>query len=193
MVIYDNAETSELLRDYWPLSGSAGRILITTRNHSLGFDPADAGLEILPWDTDTGSRFLLHLLAGQISAELLANEAKSAYSLSEKLSGHALALSNMCGLIHRRSWSISELVEVYDRSRDFKDGLDTVWRLSFESLQPDCATLLSVFTFCAPDSIPQSLFETDEATESLTDDMLRYLDPDRLVVYVGPAKGEQAY
>ncbi|THC87492.1 hypothetical protein EYZ11_013061 [Aspergillus tanneri] len=70
----------------------------------------------------------------------------------------------MCGLIHRPSWSISELVEV---------------GLSFESLQPDCAALLSVFTFCAPDSIPQSLFETDERTENLTDGMLRYLDPDR--------------
>lgn len=181
LIIYDNAETSELLRDYWPLSGSTGRVLVTTRNHSLGFDPADAGLEILPWDTATGSKFLLHLLAGQISAELLANETESAYSLSEKLSGHALALSNMCGLIHRRSWSISELVEVYDRSRDFTDGLDTVWRLSFESLRPDCAALLSVFAFCAPDSIPQSLFETDGRTENLTDDMLRYLDPDRLV------------
>lgn len=104
MIIYDNAETTELLRDCWPLSGSNGRVLITTRNHLLGFDPADAGLEILPWDTDTGSKFLLHLLTGHISAELLANETQSAYSLSERLSGHALALSNMCGLIHRRSW-----------------------------------------------------------------------------------------
>lgn len=182
MIIYDNAETIELLRDYWPLSGSNGRVLITTRNHMLGFDPADAGLEILPWDTDTGSKFLLHLLAGHISAELLANETQSAYSLSKRLSGHALALSNMCGLIHRRSWSISELVEVYDRSKDFKDGLETVWQLSFENLKPDCAALLSVFTFCAPDSIPQSLFEFNEEKDSLTDDMLWYLDSDRLVV-----------
>ncbi|KFY18119.1 hypothetical protein V492_00130 [Pseudogymnoascus sp. VKM F-4246] len=180
MIIYDNAETIELLRDYWPLSGSNGRVLITTRNHMLGFDPADAGLEILPWDTDTGSKFLLHLLTGHISAELLANETQSAYSLSERLSGHALALSNMCGLIHRRSWSISELVEVYDRSKDFKDGLETVWQLSFENLKPDCAALLSVFTFCAPDSIPQSLFEFNEEKDSLTDDMLWYLDSDRL-------------
>ena len=182
MIIYDNAETIELLRDYWPLSGSNGRVLITTRNHLLGFDPAEAGLEILPWDTDTGSKFLLHLLAGHISAELLANETQSAYSLSERLSGHALALSNMCGLIHRRSWSISELVEVYDRSKDFKNGLETVWQLSFENLRPDCAALLSAFTFCAPDSIPQSLFEFNEEKENLTDDMLWYVDSDRLVV-----------
>lgn len=181
MIIYDNAETIELLRDYWPLSGSNGRVLVTTRNHSLSFDPAGAGLEILPWDTDTGSKFLLHLLTRRISAELLENEARSAYNLSERLSGHALALSNMCGLIHRRSWSISELVNVYDRSKDFKDGLETVWRLSFENLRPSCAALLSVFTFCSPDSIPQSLFEFNEETENLTDDMLWYLDSDWLV------------
>ncbi|KAJ6158982.1 hypothetical protein N7485_011808 [Penicillium canescens] len=180
MIIYDNAETIELLRDYWPLYGSNGRVLITTRNLSLGFDPADAGLEILPWDTDTGSKFLLHLLTGHISADLLTKEAQSAYDLSERLSGHALALSNMCGLIHRRSWSISELVEVYDRSKDFNHGLETVWKLSFESLRPDCAALLSVFTFCAPDSIPQSLFEFNDQTEKLTDDMLWYLNSDLL-------------
>lgn len=89
----------------------------------------------------------------------------------------------MSGLIHRRSWSISELIEVYDRSRDFKDGLETVWQLSFENLQPDCAALLSAFTFCAPDSIPQSLFEFNDNTENLTDGMLWYLDFARLVVF----------
>ncbi|KAI6783832.1 uncharacterized protein J7T54_001708 [Emericellopsis cladophorae] len=111
LIIYYNVKAAELLRNYWPLSGSKGQVLITTRNHSLSFDPADIGIEILPWDTDTCSKFLLHLLAGQISARFLANETKSACSLAERLSGHALALSNMCGLIHRRSWSISELVE----------------------------------------------------------------------------------
>lgn len=181
MIIYDNAEAIGLLRDYWPLSGSNGRVLITTRNHSLAFDPGDGGFEILPWDTDTGSKFLLHLLAGHIRDELLASETESAYSLSERLSGHALALSNMCGLIHRRSWSISELVEVYDRAKDFQDGLETVWNLSFANLQPDCAALLSAFAFCAPDAIPQSLFEFNKETDHPTDDMLWYLDPSRSV------------
>lgn len=181
MIIYDNAETVELLRDYWPLYGSNGRALVTTRNHSFGFDLADTGLEILPWDADAGSKFLLHLLAGHISADLLANESHSAYDLSERLSGHALALSNMCGLIHRRSWSIAELVEAYDRSKDFNDGLETVWKLSFQSLRHECSALLSVLTFCAPDSIPQSLFEFNEDTENITDDMLWYLDSNLLV------------
>lgn len=114
----------------------------------------------------------------------MANNTQSAYSLSERLSGHALALSNMSGLIHLRSWSISELIEVYDRSKDFKDRLETVWQLSFEKLQPDCAALLSAFTFCVPDSIPKS-FKFDENTEKLIDGMLWYLDFVRLVVVFG--------
>ncbi|PKY07762.1 hypothetical protein P168DRAFT_322995 [Aspergillus campestris IBT 28561] len=89
MIIYDNAETTELLRDYWPLSGSKGKVLITTRNHLLGFDPADTGIEILPWDTETGSKFLLHLLAGHIGTDILANEAHLSINTEELL---ALAL-----------------------------------------------------------------------------------------------------
>ena len=54
MIVYDNAKTAQLLRSYWPLPGSNGHILITTRNHQLAFNPADAGLEIAPWDLATG-------------------------------------------------------------------------------------------------------------------------------------------
>jgi len=178
LIVFDNVDEFGLLRDYWPLPGSRGRALITTRNHTLAFDPAEGGLEVAPWDTETGSQFLLHLLSGHISAELLAVEAKSAYGLSERLSGHALALNNMCGLIHRRSWTISELLKVYDSSKDFKDGLGAVWQLSFQNLRPDSAALLAAFCFCAPDSIPQALFEVEDA-ENLPDNLLWYLDEAR--------------
>ena len=154
------------------LSGSNGRALITTRNHSLCFDPADGGLEILPYDTDTGLKFLLHLPAGHIRKELLAGIIESTYNLSERLSGHSLALSNIYGLIHRRSWSISELLEVYDRPKDFKDALETVWQLSFTDLQSDCPAILSAVAFCAPDVIPQSLLQFNAETENFTNDIL---------------------
>ncbi|KAK2766901.1 hypothetical protein FQN54_006215 [Arachnomyces sp. PD_36] len=183
MMIYDNAQTCEVLQEYWPLPGSDGQVLITTRNNSLGFDPAEASLEMLPWDTNTGSEFLLHFLEGQIRGEFFENESRSAYSLSEKLRGHPLALSNAGGLIIRRSWSISDVLEAYNKSKDLNDGLETVWQPSFENLSSDCAGLLSIFTYCGPDSIPLSLFEVNEETEGLTEDMLRYLDSDRFVIF----------
>jgi len=105
-------ESIDLLRDHWP-AANRGQALITTRNHSFAFEPADGGLEITTWDTETGSRFLLHLLATDISTDLKENEMKYAHELSQKLSGHALAICQMAGLIHRCRWSIAEFMEIY--------------------------------------------------------------------------------
>ncbi|KXH65594.1 hypothetical protein CSAL01_03236 [Colletotrichum salicis] len=179
LLVYDNVEDFGLLRANWPAPGSQGLALITTRNHSLAFDPANGGLEVLPWGTANGTKFLLHLLAGHVSADLLASEAKSAYSLAERLSGHALAISNMSGLIHRQSWTISELLDRYGSSLNFKDGLEAVWGVSFKNLKPGSATLLAAFSHCAPDSIPHSLFDLKEAVD-LPDSLLCIMVADNL-------------
>lgn len=39
------------------------------------------------------------------------------------------------------------------------NSLEAVWRLSFQSLSQDCATLLGIMCYLTPDSIPQVLFE----------------------------------
>ncbi|KAK1699798.1 hypothetical protein BDP55DRAFT_723440 [Colletotrichum godetiae] len=132
LLVYDNVEDFGLLRANWPSPGSQGLALITTRNHSLALNPANGDLEVLPWDTANGTKFLLHLLDGHISTDLLASEAKSAYSLAERLSGHALAISNMSGLIHRRSWNISELLDKYGSSLNFNNGLEAIWGVFFK-------------------------------------------------------------
>ncbi|EXF75842.1 hypothetical protein CFIO01_07877 [Colletotrichum fioriniae PJ7] len=191
LIVYDNVESFDLLRANWPLPGSQGLALITTRNHSLAFDPASGGLEVPSWNTENGTKFLLHLLSGHISADLLANEAKSAYSLAERLSGHALAISNMSGLIQRRSWSISQLLDNYGSNLNFKDGLEAVWKVSFQNLKPDSAALLAAFSYCAPDSIPHSLFELQEA-EDFPDSLLWFLDVDRGIAPDGKRVSQEA-
>ncbi|KAK3379097.1 hypothetical protein B0T24DRAFT_610704 [Lasiosphaeria ovina] len=165
LIVFDNADDPDILLPYWPNSASRGQAIITTRNHSLAYEPADAGLEVASWDTETGSKYILHLLSGYISADLLANQHQSAFALSERLSGHALALSNMAGVIHRRSWTIKELVDFIDSHPDFKDGLSAMWQLSFGNLQEHSAAILSVVSFCNPDSIPQMLFEPDDPSQ----------------------------
>ncbi|KAJ0323159.1 hypothetical protein COL5a_008379 [Colletotrichum fioriniae] len=157
------------------------RLIVKDWLQQTAFDPASGGLEVPSWNTENGTKFLLHLLSGHISADLLANEAKSAYSLAERLSGHALAISNMSGLIQRRSWSISQLLDNYGSNLNFKDGLEAVWKVSFQNLKPDSAALLAAFSYCAPDRIPHSLFELQEA-EDLPDSLLWFLDVDRFLL-----------
>ncbi|KAG8161020.1 hypothetical protein KVR01_009284 [Diaporthe batatas] len=168
LIVYDNAESIDLLLDYWP-AASRGQALITTRNRSFAFHPADSGLEISSWDAETGSRFLAHLLSTDVGTQLTTQESKSAHDLSEKLSGHALAISTMAGLIHRRAWSISEFLSLYNKQPEKMHGIsgnssiNALWDMSFQSLDEKSSAILGVLCFLSPDNIPQSLFEIQSA------------------------------
>lgn len=110
---------------------------------------------------------MLNLLKLDVVDDLSARETQSAFDLCERLRGHALAISQMAAMIHRRSWSIEEFLEIYDKNTRKMHGatkgnsLDTVWYLSFKSLDPECSAFLGVLSYIAPDSIPMSLFEQD--------------------------------
>ncbi|KAI1122604.1 NB-ARC and TPR domain protein [Nemania abortiva] len=169
LIIYDNVEDLDLLLQYWP-SANQGQALITSRNRNFAFEPADGGLEIATWDTETGSQFLLHLLSTGISASLTSEEVMSAHDLSLALSGHALAISHSAGLIHRRSWSISEFLEVYKKMPNRLHGtgsssINTLWDISFKSLNEQSRAILGIMSFLAPDTIPQALFEIKEEAD----------------------------
>lgn len=170
LVIYDNVESSNLLMPYWPKS-SHGKVIITTRNHSLAVEPADSGLEIPSWSDEAGMEFLLFLLKNNIGKDLAA-EKNSAYELSKILSGHALAISHMAGLITRRSWSIAAFMNIYlkDPSRAHKNELDAIWDFSFHNLEDDHVdsfTILGIVSFLMPDNIPQEIFELDSESDLL--------------------------
>ncbi|MCJ1385774.1 hypothetical protein MMC17_008898 [Xylographa soralifera] len=209
LLVFDNVEDSELLLEYWPVS-SHGHALVTTRNHSLLFEPVQTGVEVFCFDREAGSQFLLHLLKMDVIKDLSAGETKSAIDLSEKLSGHALAISQMAGLIHRRSWSITEFLSIYEDNLKKKQGphglseaLDAVWQLSFESLDTKCSALLGVLSYVSPDSIPQAFFS--EVLEDLLvlalvkrDKETRTLSVHRLVqmqfkYFMGPTDQQQAF
>ncbi|EME85066.1 uncharacterized protein MYCFIDRAFT_135445 [Pseudocercospora fijiensis CIRAD86] len=165
LIIYDNVESSETLLPFWPET-SHGKAVITTRNSSLAYAFVTSGIEVKTWDAQTGSEFLLFLLKRDIGKDLQ-TEGLSAFELSQKLSGHALGLSQMAGLIHRRSSSISEFLNMYLKNpkRAHTSELQALWDLSFKSLDNDSATLLGTLCFLTPDAIPQSLFELGDGSD----------------------------
>lgn len=147
-----------MLRPYWPGS-SQGHALITTRNPSLAFEPASSGLEVASWDSETGSQFLLFLLRKSIGRDVEA-EGNSALALSERLSGHALAISHMAGLIYQSDFSIQEFTTMYLKNpRAAHNELEALWEFSFKSLDSNSRSLLGIMSFLMPDIILQELFE----------------------------------
>lgn len=155
---------------YWP-TATRGQAVITTRNHSLACYPSESGLEIKGWDNETGSQFLAYLLSTDIGKQLTEEEFRSTHELSHSLSGHALALSLMAGLIHRYSWSIQEFVEVYEKQPQKVHGIfgnnsiNALWDMSFRSLSKRASAILGTLAFLSPDNIPQALFEPKEPTD----------------------------
>jgi hypothetical protein len=161
--VYDNVEDSNIITSYWPGS-SHGKAIITTRNHSLAFEPASIGLEVPSWDAQTGSNFLLFLLKESIGHDL-ETESTSALALSERLSGHALALSHMAALIYEGEFSIQEFMKMYlknPRRAHATNALSALWDFSFKSLDQQALNLLGVLCFLMPDGIPQDLFEVSD-------------------------------
>jgi hypothetical protein len=162
LLIFDNVSSADTLRPFWPAS-SHGHVIITTRNPSIAFHYASTSIEVTSWDPQTGSDFLLFLLKKEIGRDIN-KEGMSAFELSKRLSGHALGITHMAGMIHRRSWSIAEFMSVYLKNprRVHNSELQTLWEFSFQSLEPETRRFLGVLAFLMPDNIPQSLFEVDE-------------------------------
>ncbi|KAK8013187.1 NB-ARC and TPR domain protein [Apiospora marii] len=145
---------------WFALSGH-GRAIITTRDRSLAFEPASFGLEVSSWDGQKGSEFLIFLLKRSIGRDTEAEE-NSALVLSQRLSGHALAIQHMAALIHDGEFSIQEFMNMYlkdPRRAHASNELTALWDFSFQALDKESFALLGVIAILMPDGIPQQLFE----------------------------------
>jgi hypothetical protein len=159
LIVYDNVNDTNTIMPFWPGS-SQGRVIITTRNRSLAFDPATDGLEIPTRDAQTGSDFLFFLLKKNIGSDLEA-ETTSALALSQRLSSHALGLSHMAAIIHDGEYSIQKFMTMYSKNPHRAHGtntLSTLWDYSFRSLE-DSLNLIGVLSYLEPDGITQDIFE----------------------------------
>jgi len=183
LLIFDNAEDSKSLREFWPTSNH-GRVLITSRNHILASQPASKGIEITTFEKKEGAAFIMFLLQHERHEDPSEKELESAEVLSEKLQGHALAIHQMVALILLYSCSIEAFLEIYDENtrevhREEREighyagyayFLETVWKMSFDTLTDPqrnhnlASMVLGVLSFMSADDIPEGLFTSKEVT-----------------------------
>jgi hypothetical protein len=168
-------EDVRILEDCWPVA-ERGSVLVTTRQSAVAVQPIDIGIEIETFTIEDGAAFLKHLIPNRSDSEA---ENKARTDLSMRLSGHALAISQMAALIIAKQISITNFVPYYDKytrkiHRERKAGwkyvgynhaLDTVWLLSFGALSEQAKTCLSIFAFLDPDRIPDQLFEPSDSAD----------------------------
>jgi hypothetical protein len=126
-------------------------------------------LEVKPFSLEEGTQLFKQLLRWDSRNWVLPEHETAASELVKSVDGLALGLHLLAALIDSHGISISRFRDLYRRKPGrileydkalpgYGHTLDTVWRMSFEQLNPDTASLLGVISFLSPDAIPEDLF-----------------------------------
>lgn len=172
LLILDNVEDHSVFSECWPVA-QHGAILITTRHPNVATQPVDNSIEIPTFGIKEGAEFLEHLLAKKTDTE---SEQLSSLQVSSKLDGHALALNQIAALMNARRISSTKFLNLYDKNprrihREHKAGwkyigyqhaLDTVWKMSFESLDKESSLCLGILSLLSAELVPYAMFEVPE-------------------------------
>ncbi|MBD2102058.1 FxSxx-COOH system tetratricopeptide repeat protein, partial [Leptolyngbya sp. FACHB-261] len=172
LLVLDNADELNLLREFLPKTGK-GHILLTTRAQATGrFER----VEIKKMSRDEGALFLLRRakLVAEDDALEAASEADQglARTIVEELDGLPLALDQAGAFIEETPSSLAEYFNLYqargaellaERGELAEDhpSVTITFSLAFEKVlerNPEAADLLRLCAFLAPDSIPEEIF-----------------------------------
>ena len=164
LLVFDNADEPELLREYLPTSRAGGKVLLTSKAPTFSavgirepfkvekMAPDDA-IEFLRERTGRDEPDAARELAEELDFLPLALEQAGAYIevVNASLAGY-LASYRVRGL---------ELLEKGGTSTNYHASIATTWSLSIERVReesPASVELLIASTFLAPDSIPIEIF-----------------------------------
>ena len=173
LLIVDNLEEIDLLRDMVP-SPHSGHILVTTRSHHTGHLAHRIALE--PMQVDDGALLLLRraklLPPGAALEEVSEADNAVAKKIVEAVHGLPLALDQAGAYIEETERSLSDYVDLYQQyassllkrrgasGHDHPAPVTTTFSLSFEKLKALNPTAIELLEFCAflhPDAIPEEM------------------------------------
>jgi tetratricopeptide (TPR) repeat protein len=157
LLIFDNAEDAESVRDYIP-RGSAGHIVVTSRSPNWAGVAKPLSVKTLP--PREAVKFLLKRTGQPDKA--------TAKTLAAALGCLPLALEQAGAYIEASGSTMRHYLELFETrqrdllqrgkpSDDYPDTVATTWSLSFQKVEhenPAAAELLRLCAFFAPDDIP---------------------------------------
>jgi tetratricopeptide (TPR) repeat protein len=178
LLIFDNAEQPEDLKDYLPQVGS-GHIIVTSRNTNWRRIGETLPVEVLP--REQAIRLLLRR-SGSKEADR-----DAAANLAEELGDLPLALEQAAAYVDETACTMRRYLELLSTHRkdvlsrkgvgqDYPASVATTWEISFQRLEqesPAATELLNLCAFLAPDAIPLDLLA--EGRKHLSERLSRML------------------
>ena len=179
LLIFDNADDPNLLTDFWPVDGSVGSVIITSRDPvaKTKFSAIGFAADMLPFSVEEGAEYLLRLTWREDDPK----EQEFSEQVVRRLAGLPLALTQMAGAIVRRDISFEEFLKNLEKEpmkRElFKSGMDyvsrytaypytlaTVWSLKDLEYSSD---LLDILALLDSDGVPELLLTQKIESSSL--------------------------
>ncbi|KAF7879508.1 hypothetical protein EAF04_000704 [Stromatinia cepivora] len=164
LLIFDNADDIEVLKNGWPRAAS-GSILITTRDPGAALHPASHGLHIPSLDPEQSMVAFAKILGQNFKDE---KDLAMASEITQALGGLPLALNQMGSYIKQRRLSLEDFLKQYKKHQkrihgqkvaafDYTGTIATIWSLSLERLPENSTTLLRLISFFDPDEISEPM------------------------------------
>jgi tetratricopeptide (TPR) repeat protein len=173
LVIFDNADDLEMVRDFLPTYGK-GYMLLTTRAYAMG--RIAQRIEIDEMNQDEGALFLLRratiLDPNDSLKAALSVDQDTAKEIVRVMDGLPLALDQAGAYIEETGSGLSDYLQLYNSRQaellqrrgklvtDHPDSVATTWSLAFEKVQqanPAPADLLRLCAFLDPDVIQEEI------------------------------------
>jgi len=173
LLILDNVENLEMVRDYLPL-GSKGHMLMTTNAPVTEIEFQE--VELKDMKPEESELFLLRrarIIELDASPDTASETDRSkAHEISEIMGGLPLALSQAGAYIDKTKCGLANFQDRYRKQKaklledprglvsDHPESIATTWSLSFDRVEqanPAAADLLRLCAFLHPDAIPEEL------------------------------------
>ncbi|MFH0519224.1 FxSxx-COOH system tetratricopeptide repeat protein [Streptomyces sp. M41] len=163
LLIFDNADSPERVREYFPTGGS-GTILVTSRNRR--WSVVGPSLEVDVFTREESKELLRR--SGPIGDDL---EDADADRLAEALGDLPLALEQAAAWRAETGMPVSEYLRLFEHKRsellevspppDYQLPVAAAWNVSLDRLEtrsPTALRLLQLCSYFAPDPISRSIF-----------------------------------
>ncbi|WP_435205055.1 FxSxx-COOH system tetratricopeptide repeat protein [Micromonospora sp. bgisy143] len=165
LLIFDNAESPEAVRRYFP-NGGSGRIMVTSRN---------------PQWSNVGRQLAVDVFPRQESGDLLRRRSpdlseEDTDRLAEALGDLPLALDQAAAWLAETGMPTDEYLRLFEEKRvellevsvplDYQLPVAAAWNVSLDRLagsSPGALQLLQVCSFLAPEPIPRNLLSRGRA------------------------------
>src|SRR5450432_195555 len=110
LLIFDNADDLDILRDYWPTTG-AGAILVTSRDPlAKAYSTLTVGTDLEPLSSEESSSLMI-IITGY---EAGPRNKQEATELASRLGGLPLAITQIASMIGRRDLTFKEFLDIYE-------------------------------------------------------------------------------